>query len=147
MAGGMCSLLPYGTGICHYAILYSLKIFWGVSVHSLLYFSLIWYQWFRHNGQHVLALCALLTGVILKGLTFRKFVSDVCVCMFCVCVGIGFVDWLGKGWEEFWSVHLLMTQFDFPEVDRALKSNCKLTWCDFCFFFINGWFSQHSVSW
>ena len=71
-----------------------------------------------------------------------------CLCMsvlFCVRVGIGFVDWLEKGWEEFWSVHLLMTDFDFPEVDRTLKSNYKLTWCD-CFFFINGWFSQHSVS-
>ena len=29
--------------------------------------------------QHVLALCALLTGVILNGLTLGKFVSDVCV--------------------------------------------------------------------
>ena len=38
------------------------------------------------------ALCALLTGVILKGLTLRKFVSDVCVCMFYVCEVIGFVD-------------------------------------------------------
>ena len=35
--------------------------------------------------QHVLALCALLTGVILKGLTLQKFVSDVCACMFYVC--------------------------------------------------------------
>ena len=25
-------------------------------------------------------------------LTLRKFVSDICVCMFCVCEGIGFVD-------------------------------------------------------
>ena len=42
--------------------------------------------------QHVLALCALLKGVILKGLTLRIFVSDVCVCMFYVCEVIGFVD-------------------------------------------------------
>ena len=36
----------------------------------------------RWNGlqyQHVLALCALLTGVISKGLTLQTFVSDVCV--------------------------------------------------------------------
>ena len=47
------------------------------------YFCLTWYRSIRRNGrryQHVLALCALLTGVILKGLTLRKFVSDVCVC-------------------------------------------------------------------
>ena len=58
----------------------------------LFYFYLTWYRSIRRNGrryQHVLALCALLTGVILKGLTLRKFVSDVCVCMFCVC----FYDW------------------------------------------------------
>ena len=35
---------------------------------------------------------ALLTGVILKGLTLRNFLSDVCVCMFYVCKVIGFVD-------------------------------------------------------
>ena len=34
----------------------------------------------------------LLTRVILKGLTLRKFVSDVCVCMFYICEVIGFVD-------------------------------------------------------
>ena len=45
------------------------------------------------NEYHlVLALCALLTGVILKGLTLQKFVSDVCACMFYVCEVIGFVD-------------------------------------------------------
>ena len=42
--------------------------------------------------QNVLALSALLTGVILKGLTLRKFVSDACVCMFYVCEVITFVD-------------------------------------------------------
>ena len=38
----------------------------------------------------------LLTGVILKELTLRKCVSDVCVCMFYVCKVIGFVDSLDK---------------------------------------------------
>ena len=32
------------------------------------------------------------SGVILKGLTLQKFVSDVCVYMFYVCEVIGFVD-------------------------------------------------------
>ena len=48
--------------------------------------------WHWLYNQHVLALCALLTGVILKGQTLRKFVSDVCVCMFYVCEVIGFAD-------------------------------------------------------
>jgi len=46
-----------------------------------------------------------------------------------VCVGTGFVDWLGKWfitWKEFWSMNLLMTEFDCPEVDRTLKSNDQL---------------------
>ena len=45
------------------------------------------------NEYHlVLALCALLTGVVLKGLTVKKFVSDVCVCIFHVCEVTGVVD-------------------------------------------------------
>ena len=42
MVGGMCSLLPYGTGICHDAIanIYYLKKYFIVSVHSFLIFFL-----------------------------------------------------------------------------------------------------------
>ena len=47
--------------------------------------------------QHVLALCTLFTGVILKRLTLRIFVSDVCVCMFYVCKVIGFEDGFDRG--------------------------------------------------
>ena len=65
------------------------------------------------------SLMCSLTGVILKGLTLQKFVSDVCVCMFLTFM-IGFVDWLDRGlifynlyiymWEEFRNVYnLLMT--------------------------------------
>ena len=60
-----------------------------------IYFSLTWYRSIRRNCrryQHALALCVLLTGVILKRLTLRKFVSDVCVCIVYVCEVIGFVD-------------------------------------------------------
>ena len=35
--------------------------------------------WHWLYNQHVLALCALLTGVILKGPALRKCVSDVCI--------------------------------------------------------------------
>ena len=64
------------------------------------YFTLPVWSDIRRNGrryQHVLVLRGLLTGVILKGLTLRKFVSDICVCMFYVCEEIGFVDWLDRG--------------------------------------------------
>ena len=42
------------------------------------------------------SLMCYLTGVILKGLTLRKCVSDVCVCMFYVCEMIGFEDSLDR---------------------------------------------------
>ena len=97
-----------------------------------LYFSLTWYRYIRRNGryQHVLALCALLTGVILKWLTLRKFVFDVCVCMFYVCELIGFVDWLDRGliymWEEFRNVYLLWSEFDCPEVTLCGWQDIKI---------------------
>ena len=88
-----------------------------------LYFSLIWYRWIRQNGrryQHVLALCALLIGVVLKALTFRKFVLMFVYVCFVLCL---LRDWVcGLTWEkvyiweEFRNVHLLMTLFDCPEV-------------------------------
>ena len=78
-----------------FAIMYLYNIFILCLFIPFLYFSLTWYRYIRRNGrqyQHVLALCDLLTAVILKGLTLQKFVSDVCVCMFYVCGVIGFVD-------------------------------------------------------
>ena len=65
----------------------------------------------------VLALCALLTGVILKGLTLQTFEFDVCVCM--SCVGIGFVDRLKKGFIYIYmrgSFIIIMTKFGCPGV-------------------------------
>ena len=50
-------------------------------------------RWNGRRYQHVLALYALLTGVILKELVLRKYVFHVCVCMLSfVCTGTGFVD-------------------------------------------------------
>ena len=69
--------------IWHWYLLLSIYIL-CLSI-PFLYFSL---TWFKLDGIvidtsiPVLALCALLTGVILKGLTLWKFVSDVCGCMF-----------------------------------------------------------------
>ena len=68
-----------------------------------------------------IALCALLTLVILKRLTLRKFVSDVCVCMFYVCEMIGLVDWLDRGLRYICKKSLemcicLRPEFDCPEV-------------------------------
>ena len=55
LVGAMCSLWPYGNGVCHYAFI----MFFILSAH---FFNL-------QNGQqyqHVLDLYALLTGLILK---------------------------------------------------------------------------------
>lgn len=42
----------------------------------------------------VLALCALLSWVILKGLTLQNFVLGVCVCLFCFMFAWGLVLWI-----------------------------------------------------
>ena len=77
----------YSFVVCTFGVIVDAVEFGIVSVHSFfLFFPLIWYWYMRWNGrryQHVLALCALLTGVILKGLTLWKNVFDACVCMFC----------------------------------------------------------------
>ena len=68
------------------------------------------------------------SGVILKGLTLWKFVSDFCVCMFYVCKLIGFVDWPDRGsiymQEEFRNVHLHL--FDCPEVTLCGWQDIKI---------------------
>ena len=111
---GMCSLLPCGTNTCHYALTWCFikKTFCCFAVHSFFFsFSLIWYRYTRQNGrQYVttwhLAVCALLTGVTLKGLTLQNFVVFVYTVyvLFYVCAGIGFCELTWERvyiWEEF----------------------------------------------
>ena len=80
---------------------------------------------------------ALLTGIILKGLTLRKFVSGVCVCMFYVCEVIGFVDWLDRGLIYNIYRHILCEkslelciclwpEFDCPEVTLCGWQDIKI---------------------
>ena len=140
----MCSLLLHDTGIWHYGFLFS---FCNVCVCVLLLLlllllflicycfcpfpppppppPLIWYRYFRRNGrryQHVLALCVLLTVVILKELTLQKFVSDVysSVSVFCVCVGYRFCEVTWERvyiiWESLKCVFALMAEFGCPGV-------------------------------
>ena len=161
------------------------KIFFLFLSIPFLYFSLIWYWSIRWNVgwcQHVPALHALLTGVILKGLTLQRFAcifiihllapeeNSFCWRCFCRCCFIVFLCFiklvstfpyicsvvfhqigeyislhlfylyvlcLCKGWflwltwekvyvwEEVWSVHLLMAQFNILRwpcaVDKTLK--------------------------
>ena len=56
-----------------------------VSVHS--FFTIVFNQVLINltgwQYQHVLALGAFLTVVVLKGLTLRSFLFDVCKCMLC----------------------------------------------------------------
>ena len=46
----------------------------------------------RHSFVSSVESDLLLTGVILEGLTLRKFVFDVVVVVFNVCAGTDFVD-------------------------------------------------------
>ena len=49
--------------------------------------------------------------------------------MLYVCVGIGFVDWLEKGfiiWEKFWNMFSLMAESDCPEVTCAVDIKIQL---------------------
>ena len=75
---------PYGTGIWHYAFIFNIfSLLLFLSIPSY-YISLVGYWWIRQNGsyQHVLALCAILSGVVLKGRTV-SLVS--CLCKGCFC--------------------------------------------------------------
>ena len=96
----------------------------------------------------------------LKIMIFKIFIPvnftgwQVC-CMyalFCICVGIGFVDWPEKRqeniiiiWEEFWNVHLLLTFWQtlivlrWPfAVDRTLRSILlKCSCCCYSFPLLN----------
>ena len=58
----------------------------------------------QRNGpryQHVLALCAFLTGVIPKGLILKKIAFDVCVCFVLCKLVSGLILWfLGNLWFD-----------------------------------------------
>ena len=75
------------------------------------------------------SLCALLTGIILKGLNLRKFVFDVDV--FCCFMFVyGLVSWTDMGkslyvYERILSVRLLMIEF-CPEVTRCGWHDVKI---------------------
>ena len=65
--------------------LYNILEFFIASVHSFFYTFLNLVLINQRNGpryQHVLALCAFLTGVILKGLILQK-IYVLCLRMFC----------------------------------------------------------------
>ena len=115
--------------LCVYITLFYFILYLSI---PFLYFALTWYRQIRQNGwwyQHFLILCALLTGVILKGLTLWKFVSDVCGHMFYVSEVIGFVDWL-VGWyiceKSLEMCTCLWPEFDCPEVTLCGWQNIKI---------------------
>ena len=59
--------------------------------------TLMRYQKLKQNVQHVLALCALLTRLILKGLILQTFVWCLCMCVLCL-----WSDWFcGLTWQKF----------------------------------------------
>ena len=98
--------MPYDTGICHYVFIKTkvlsialLFVFYLVFFFSffllLLYISGI--NKLDEMVDHT-TLDTILRKAILKGLTLRKFVFDVCIyVLFYICVGIDFVDLTVKG--------------------------------------------------
>ena len=132
-----CFHMASGFAIMHLHNIYFILLFLSI---PFLHFLLIWYQWIGWNGrryQRVLACCALLTWVILTGLTLWKCVSDVCVCvhvLFYICVGAGFVDWLESGFiykKNFEMCICLWWSLIVPRwpcaVYRTLKSSYQIT--------------------
>ena len=89
LVGGMCSMLPYGTDICCYAYI-NYFLFFIASVNSFFYTffqNLVLIDW--RNGpryQRVLALCAFLSGAILKWLILREKICLMFVYVFCTFV-------------------------------------------------------------
>ena len=73
----LAALWPSSLPLCIYIIFFNFILRLSI---LLFFFNLVFNREIRRNGrryQHVLALCALLAGVILKGVTIRKYVSDV----------------------------------------------------------------------
>ena len=135
--GDMCSLLALVFAIIHlYNFLYIYNYYSFRPILFSFFFRLIWYQYIRWNGwwyQHVLALYALLRRVILNGLTLQKF-GYVIVCFTILCFVLCLCrNWLcGLAWkktcicEKFSNVHLLMTEFNCPEVTLCSWKDVKI---------------------
>ena len=141
MVGDMCNLLLYDTGICHPAFIEHFFILCLSIPFFFLFFNLESINLMKLLMiQHVLALCALLTGVILKGLFFKN------LCL--MCVHVCFVlclwsDWFcGLTWQKvyisensFEMCICLWPEFDCPEgtlcgwqdIKIQLLTNCCLT--------------------
>ena len=100
MVGGTCSLLPYGTGICHDAFIYPFfcpylfpffKNLYGIGTLDGTVDDTSMLRAYTHGVcvcvcvcvSECVFLCALLTWAILKGLALQKFEFHVCVRMFC----------------------------------------------------------------
>ena len=139
LVDGMCSLrlcvagvVPLCTFICNNSSLKKREVFPFFLLFlsdPFVYFSLIWYRIIGRNGrryQRVLALCAPLTGVVLNGLTLRRFVFDFCVCMFYLVFAWGLVLWtdLTRG---LWVGGVLKCKFAYDKVWLSWGDPVRLT--------------------
>ena len=84
------------------------KCWFWISI-LLFTFNIVWTEFDTPQGWHVV-----------------KFAFDVCISLFCICAGVDFVDFTWEKvyfsiWKEFWNLHLLMTEFDCPEVTLCGK--------------------------
>ena len=112
----MCSLLPYGPGICHYA----LPFFYFVLCLSIKKNQKIFNMALINQPEWSMipacpsSVCSFNKGNT-EGTNFKTvFLMFVYSCMFCLIVVKWLVLWIdltkGSYENEFWNVHLLMTQ-------------------------------------
>ena len=110
--------LVFAIMLLFYHIVSVLSFFIPFLFFSTLYWQISWNGW---QCQHTLGLCSLLTRAVFKGLT-----SEIWVWCLCTAIYIHFVLYLCMDWfcrsvwkrrsrsEQFWNVHMLVTEFDQP---------------------------------
>ena len=91
----MCSLLPYGTGICHYAFIYILYCVCPFLFYIFLLPGIDNLEWSTIPACPSL-MCSFNRGNI--EVTNSLEICVWCLCMFYVYEVIGFVDWLDYIW-------------------------------------------------
>ena len=107
LVGGMCSMLPYGTGICCHAFIEFFLYCFIVSVIPFLYFKKSGIdkstEWSTIPACPSLMYFFFLTGAIPKGLILWKF------CVSCFCIFLFYMGLCQDWFCGFWIVCGLMT--------------------------------------
>ena len=142
MLGCMCSLLPYrvwyNLQLCICYIFVVLFRFFFFFFFCIPFFGLVFINW--TEWSMIPACPNLFNKGSIEGTKTQNKTINGCMCLY-VCYILFYIscmDWVWifyfrNGfhiWEEFWSVNLLMVEFNCPEVTavgRTLESNNILT--------------------